>query len=160
MKNILIATLLLASCGVFAAELANAPATTTANAETTANAATTAEPFKLIHVKDLAAWMNAKDKKTYIFDANNEQVRTSEGVIPGATILASSSDYVVAQTLPQDKTSNLVFYCANEACSASHNAAKRAVSAGYTNVSVLADGIAGWRKAGQKTAKFQAQKNS
>jgi len=31
---------------------------------------------------------------------------------------------------------------------ASHEAARRAVKAGYTNVSVMADGITGWRDAG------------
>jgi rhodanese-related sulfurtransferase len=32
---------------------------------------------------------------------------------------------------------------------ASHEAARRAVEAGYTDVSVMADGITGWRKAGK-----------
>jgi rhodanese-related sulfurtransferase len=35
---------------------------------------------------------------------------------------------------------------------ASHAAARRAVKAGYKNVSVMADGISGWKEAGQKTA--------
>jgi len=32
---------------------------------------------------------------------------------------------------------------------ASHEAARRAVEAGYTNVSVMVDGITGWHNAGQ-----------
>ena len=32
---------------------------------------------------------------------------------------------------------------------ASHEAARRAVGAGYTNVSVMVDGITGWHHAGQ-----------
>jgi len=32
---------------------------------------------------------------------------------------------------------------------ASHEAARRAVAAGYTNVSVMTDGIAGWHHAGK-----------
>jgi len=32
---------------------------------------------------------------------------------------------------------------------ASHEAARRAVAAGYTNVSVMTDGIAGWRATGK-----------
>jgi rhodanese-related sulfurtransferase len=36
---------------------------------------------------------------------------------------------------------------------ASHEAARRAVEAGYTDVSVMADGIKGWNEAGQPTAK-------
>jgi rhodanese-related sulfurtransferase len=35
---------------------------------------------------------------------------------------------------------------------ASHAAARRAVKAGYKNVSVMSDGIVGWKEAGQKTA--------
>jgi rhodanese-related sulfurtransferase len=34
---------------------------------------------------------------------------------------------------------------------ASHEAARRAVKAGYTDVNVMADGIAGWKAAGQPT---------
>ncbi len=33
---------------------------------------------------------------------------------------------------------------------ASHEAARRAVAAGYTDVSVMADGITGWRMAGKR----------
>jgi len=36
---------------------------------------------------------------------------------------------------------------------ASHEAARRAVEAGYSNVSVMADGISGWAAAGEPTAK-------
>jgi len=34
---------------------------------------------------------------------------------------------------------------------ASHDAARRAVKAGYTNVSVMVDGIMGWDAAGKPT---------
>jgi rhodanese-related sulfurtransferase len=36
---------------------------------------------------------------------------------------------------------------------ASHGAARRAVEAGYTNVSVMADGLKGWKAAGQSVGK-------
>ena len=36
-------------------------------------------------------------------------------------------------------------------CGASHEAAERALTAGYQHVQVLPDGIAGWVKAGKKT---------
>ncbi len=35
---------------------------------------------------------------------------------------------------------------------ASHAAARRAVKAGYMDVSVMADGIAGWKEAGKTVA--------
>jgi rhodanese-related sulfurtransferase len=37
---------------------------------------------------------------------------------------------------------------------ASHEAARRAAAAGYTNVSVMVDGITGWREAGQRVARY------
>jgi len=38
---------------------------------------------------------------------------------------------------------------------ASHAAARRAVEAGYTDVSVMADGIVGWKKAGMRAEMFK-----
>jgi len=36
---------------------------------------------------------------------------------------------------------------------ASHEAARRAAAAGYTDVNVMADGIKGWNDAGEPTAR-------
>ena len=82
-------------------------------------------------------------------DANGERTRQKMGVIPGAVLLTDSETFAPAE-LPADKTKPLVFYCANTACSASDDAAAKARTAGYTNVKVLPDGIAGWVKAGKK----------
>jgi len=82
-------------------------------------------------------------------DANGERTRQKMGVIPGAVLL-SDSDTFKPSELPADKTRALVFYCANTSCGASHEAAQKAITAGYTNVKVLPDGIAGWVKAGKK----------
>ena len=71
------------------------------------------------------------------------------GVIPGAVILRNGA---VAGQLPRDKAEHLVFYCANEACRASEEAAQQAVIAGYTHVEVMPAGIAGWVRAGKKTS--------
>ncbi len=114
-----------------------------------------AEPFKLIHVKDLSGMLAKKDAKVAVYDANNKDTRTKDGVIPGATLLVSSKGYDTAKVLPAAKDTNVVFYCANKQCMASHAAAKRAAAAGYTNVAVLADGIEGWVKAGQAVTKVQ-----
>ena len=111
------------------------------------------EEFKLIHTQDLVALMKQKDAKLAIFDANNAKTRKKEGVIPGATLLSSYKEYDLKTVLPADKDSTLVFYCANTKCMASHEAAERAVHEGYTNVNVMADGIQGWKKAGQKADK-------
>jgi rhodanese-related sulfurtransferase len=71
------------------------------------------------------------------------------GVIPGAVLLR---DLDAIDQLPPDKATGLVFYCTNSACRASHEAAEKAIAAGYTHVRVLPDGIAGWVKAGKRTA--------
>lgn len=112
-------------------------------------AAGTKEPFKLIHVSDLNGMLKEKDAKVAIFDANTDDTRKKDGIIPGAKLLSSSKKYDTAKMLPSDKSTHLVFYCANEKCMASHAAADRAVHAGYKEVAVLSDGIQGWVKAGQ-----------
>jgi rhodanese-related sulfurtransferase len=109
-----------------------------------------AESLRLIRTPEVVAMMS-DGKPLAIFDANNAKTRTDEGIVPGAKLLPSTSDYDTAAVLPQDKGMRIVFYCANEMCTWSHTAANRAVSSGYTNVFVMADGIQGWRKAGQKT---------
>jgi rhodanese-related sulfurtransferase len=81
-------------------------------------------------------------------DANGNLTRQKMGIIPGAVLLR---DVDSIDNLPADKSVGLVFYCANTACRASHEAAAKAIAAGYTNVKVLPDGIAGWVKAGKQT---------
>lgn len=108
-----------------------------------------------LDVNQLASKLDAAQKKKAtiaIFDANSDETRAQKGIIPTAVLLPSSSDYDVA-LLPKDKSGEVVFYCAAEKCSASKTAAKRAVAAGYTNVNVLPEGIAGWLKAGKATQK-------
>ena len=82
-------------------------------------------------------------------DANGERTRQKMGVIPGAVLLTDSETFSAGE-LPADKSKTLVFYCANTSCGASHEAASKARFAGYSNVKVLPDGIAGWVKAGKK----------
>ncbi|MEQ1664049.1 MAG: rhodanese-like domain-containing protein [Bdellovibrionales bacterium] len=106
--------------------------------------------FKTISISELDLLIKTSPKNIYIFDANVESTRTHVGIIPGAKLIDSSSDYDVASVLPKVKTSALIFYCANKMCTASHQAATRALEAGYTNVSVLKDCIFGWQKAGKK----------
>lgn len=93
-----------------------------------------------------------KDQKAYVFDANSKSTRDEHGAIVGAVLLSSSSEYDTRE-LPPNKDAKLVFYCANPKCSASHAAAKRAIADGYTDVSVMPDGIKGWVESGRATTK-------
>jgi rhodanese-related sulfurtransferase len=86
-------------------------------------------------------------------DANATPTRQRFGVIPGAVLLSDYEAYLPSE-LPADKSKGLVFYCTNEHCGASEEAASRALTAGYTDVKVLPAGILGWTKAGKQTAKL------
>ena len=90
----------------------------------------------------------ASPRSTFVFDANGAD-KYKAGHIPGAVWVAH--DGVKAEVLPADKAANLVFYCFNPQCSASHQAADSARALGYTNVFVLPEGIDGWQKAGRAT---------
>ncbi|MDP2340862.1 MAG: rhodanese-like domain-containing protein [Deltaproteobacteria bacterium] len=111
--------------------------------------------FKQVSVDDVEKSMAAlkKDKKPFaVFDANGKATRESQGIIPTAILLPSSSEYDLA-LLPTDKATPVVFYCANEKCTASHTAAKRAIKSGFNDVAVLGVGIQGWVKAGKAVDK-------
>jgi rhodanese-related sulfurtransferase len=108
-----------------------------------------------LSVETLALRMSEKNLKTTpknmaVVDVNGEQTRKKMGVIPGAILLSSSSRYDVKE-LPSDKDTSLVFYCSNERCGASKKAASKAMEFGYSDVSVLPAGIAGWVNEGYKT---------
>jgi rhodanese-related sulfurtransferase len=96
----------------------------------------------------------AKAGKVTLVDANLTEYRAKHGVIPGAVLLTSYNEYNVGKELPQDRAAKLVFYCANRKCAASHFAASRAVEAGYTDVSLMPDGLHGWRISGQPLVKM------
>jgi rhodanese-related sulfurtransferase len=118
------------------------------------------DSFKLIHVADLAALIANKNSHVNIYDANRWSLRSTVGVIPGAHMLTSPDQYDVAGTLPAAKDAKVVFYCADTRCMASHEAARRATDAGYSDVSVMADGIFGWKAAGEPVAKPEGFKSA
>jgi rhodanese-related sulfurtransferase len=91
-----------------------------------------------------------KEKTATVVDANGAETRREYGVIPGAVLLSNHRDYAMSE-LPAAKSNKLVFYCGGTMCRASDKAASRALAAGYTDVSVLRDGIRGWKSAGQPT---------
>ena len=70
------------------------------------------EKFKLIQVTDLEQLQKDTQHPVAIFDANDADFRAKNGVIPGATLLASHHDYDL-KVLPADKSTPLVFYCSN-----------------------------------------------
>jgi rhodanese-related sulfurtransferase len=104
---------------------------------------------KKVTVPELAKLNETKQAKAV--DANSAETRSQFGIIPGAVLLTSAMDFDPAKELPAEKNQKLVFYCANTRCTASHKAAQKAIEAGYTEVSILPEGIKGWKAAGQRT---------
>lgn len=124
-----------------------------AESKTTSTTVQAKDELKLIKAGDLQKMHTDGKSAIYVFDANDNQTREKEGVIPGSTALKGTRDYNLS-VLPKDKTAAVVFYCGGPMCMASHEAAKRAINAGYTKVAVMSDGITGWKKAGYETEKF------
>jgi len=110
--------------------------------------------FKAIHISELETQLRTNGPAPLIYDVNVESTRTNVGVIPGAKLLSSSSEFDVKKELPHDLTKPLIFYCANTQCTASHSAAERAIKFGFKNVSVMVDGVYGWRDAGKPLQKI------
>jgi len=106
-------------------------------------------PWQPVTVDALS--VRLEKKAVAVFDANREEFRAKNGIIPGAKLLSSSSSYDVEKELPAQKDAALVFYCASEKCTASHKAAERAAAAGFKDVSVLTVGFKGWKDAGKPT---------
>lgn len=105
-----------------------------------------------ITVCELAQLMKTQGAAVPV-DASPDKTRKAEGVIPGAVLLSSSSQFALSE-LPPCTSSPLIFYCASDRCGASHAAALRAMGAGYTNVAVLSAGIKGWKAAGNPVSKW------
>jgi rhodanese-related sulfurtransferase len=138
MRTISILTLAL---GLFAC---SPSASTTANAEPATSGSEAAAHFSQISVAEVESGLAAQNLA--VFDANHRETY-DEHHVPGATWV--DYDEVSAEQLPENHDAHLVFYCANEQCSASHVAAERAAELGYPNVSVMGAGIQGWIEAGK-----------
>lgn len=71
------------------------------------------EGFRLIDANALVALQADTAHPVHVYDANHDDFRKQEGVIPGAVLL-KDHDYDVASTLPADRSAPLVFYCSNK----------------------------------------------
>ena len=107
---------------------------------------TVAEPVTLEVAQ--AAALIARGAATPV-DVNGNGVRKKYGTLPSAIRFNGLTD--AASQLPAKKDTKLIFYCANSRCMASHQAAKWALRAGYTDVNVMPAGIMGWTEAGRAT---------
>ncbi|MFL5352098.1 hypothetical protein [Archangium sp.] len=75
---------------------------------TPASAATPPSPVKDMTIDQLVELRKAGS--VVVLDANHDDFRRENGIIPGAILLTSYSKYELSQ-LPEDKSRKLVFYC-------------------------------------------------
>jgi rhodanese-related sulfurtransferase len=94
-------------------------------------------------VDEVSQVVTKPSANTVVIDVNPESVRNAKGIIPNSIKLSSYDKYALSE-LPADKNIKLIFYCYNEKCGASTEAANRAIANGWTNVSVMKAGIVGW----------------
>ena len=99
--------------------------------------------FKMMPAADVAKSLSAGGN-LHVYDVNSVE-RFNKGHVKGATYL--NRHLLGVDSLPADKAAQVVFYCGSSRCKASHKAAKKAMSLGYTNVAVMPEGIKGWEEA-------------
>ena len=145
-KNLVLVSTLIAlvGCG------GSSASTTTASTDTTTSSGDEAHhhAFALKTVDEVAATLDTNAAAVVVFDVNSDE-SYAEHHVPGARHAAY--DGVTAETLSgiDPAAHEVVFYCANESCHASHTAAEAAVALGYQHVTVMSGGIQGWVAAGK-----------
>lgn len=79
-----------------------------------------------------------------IIDSRPTGRKYDVGHIPTALNLPDTQFDKLANLLPADKSTLLIFYCDGHECLLSHNSAFKAEKLGYTNLRVYADGYPDW----------------
>jgi rhodanese-related sulfurtransferase len=87
-------------------------------------------------------------KGVMIIDSRPAARQFDPGHISGAINIPDTQFDKLADTLPADKTTRLIFYCGGLDCMLSHNSAFKAEKLGYTAISVYAEGMPDWKARG------------
>ena len=85
-----------------------------------------------------------KPENVLLIDSRPKEAKYDKGHIPTAINIPDSHFEKMANLLPQDKNTLLIFYCEGLECKLSHKSAKKAEALGYTQVKVYAEGYPGW----------------
>jgi hypothetical protein len=65
--------------------------------------------IKDVTAEQVADWL--KNKSAVVLDANTDDFRQQNGVVPGAVLLRNYLDWDPPEVLGTDKTRQIVFYC-------------------------------------------------
>jgi rhodanese-related sulfurtransferase len=100
---------------------------------------------KLVDIEFVKQNVDIPPKKgVMIIDARPAARQYDPGHIPGAVNIPDSKFDQMAGSLPQDKSTLLIFYCGGVECMLSHNSAFKAEKLGYTNIRVYSAGSPDW----------------
>jgi rhodanese-related sulfurtransferase len=104
---------------------------------------------KLVDVEFVKQNVDIPPKKgVMIIDSRPTARQYDPGHIPGAVSIPDSKFDQMTASLPEDKSTLLIFYCGGLECMLSHNSAFKAEKLGYTNIRVYADGSPDWAAKG------------
>lgn len=104
---------------------------------------------KLVDIEFVKQNVDIPPKKgVMLIDSRPAARQYDPGHIPGAVSMPDSKFEQMAGSLPQDKSTLLIFYCGGVECMLSHNSAFKAEKLGYTNIRVYADGYPDWAAKG------------
>jgi rhodanese-related sulfurtransferase len=109
---------------------------------------------KVMDVAQAAAQLASK--RAVPVDCNTNAFRAAAGWLQGAILLSDYLEYTTTE-LPSDKTQPLIFYCTGKLCTASHEAAVLALQRGHTDVSVMSEGVKGWKAEGRPLVTFASR---
>jgi rhodanese-related sulfurtransferase len=104
---------------------------------------------KLVDIEFVKQNVDIPPKKgVMLIDSRPAARQYDPGHIPGAINIPDSKFDQMAGSLPQDKSTLLIFYCGGVECMLSHNTAFKAEKLGYTHIRVYADGSPDWATKG------------
>lgn len=108
-----------------------------------------ARPDQYISSKKVQSMIGGKDSFVLIDTRPAEQYAKNH--LPAAISIPACEMTNASPMLPEDKDRLLVFYCGWSGCIMNKTASDAAIRAGYTNIKILSDGLAGWVKTGYPT---------
>ena len=100
--------------------------------------------YKLIDTTQLKAMIDSKEEFTLV-DARTKEEYDEAHIIKAINITEKGYESRTSQ-LPVDKNALLVIYCNGLKCGKSKKVAAKAEAAGYTNISIYADGFPVWEE--------------
>ena len=104
---------------------------------------------KLVDVEFVKQNVDIPPKKgVMLIDSRPAARQYDPGHIPGAVNIPDSKFDQMGGSLPQDKSTLLIFYCGGVECMLSHNSAFKAGKLGYTHIRVYAEGFPDWAARG------------